>query len=40
MKETGWLTLFDGTGLDKWVIQEGIDLDGNTMAIAPEGVGG
>lgn len=37
MKPTGWLTLFDGTDLDKWVVQEGIDLDGNTMAITSEG---
>lgn len=38
MKATSWLTLFDGTDLDKWVVHEGIELDGKNLVIAPEGV--
>jgi len=38
MKATGWFTLFNGSDLDKWVVHEGIDIDGNTLVIAPEGV--
>lgn len=39
MKPTGWITLFDGTDLDKWLTCEGdIALDGEAIAIAGDGV--